>query len=979
MAFPTRIRAWSVALFVVASAPCFALAEGPAEQAPVYEQEVAPLLSRYCGDCHNETARKGDLDLLSLQGILRGGESGQPAVAAGDLDQSPLWRMIEAGEMPPSDAPRPQQHERETIRRWIEQGAASQASEGNAADQAWRQSAWRVMDMLEWNCSVCHGARVQQGGLDVRSVASLLKGGKSGSAIVAGDAEASLLVKKLAAGEMPPFKERYPFAVRAASDEELAALREWIDAGAVDPGPRPQIGDEQAVATAQDRSWWAFQPLSHPATPAVQDDWPRTMVDAFLAARQREQGVSASQEADRRLFARRAFVDLIGLPPSPEELETFLADESPNAHEKLLDRLLTSPRYGQRQAQHWLDAAGFAESEGLESADPIFEEAWRFRDYVIRSLNAGKPFDQFLVEQIAGDELLESEGADSLSPADADRLIATGFLRTAMDSTREPAVNFPVNRLQVIDDTVDMVSTNLLGLTLRCARCHSHKYDPLSQRDYYRLGAVFASAYAPSLWLKPAERLVPLATAAEQQAIAAHNGPLEQQLAMAKTRQEELTAEFTPQLQEKKLAAVPEPTRTALKTALATAAECRTAEQETLLKQHADRVAVSSEELSKEFPHFAEKSRQITSEVESLTSQLRTAPLAHSLRDVAAEPPPFHLLTRGEWRLRAAVVAPGVPAVLRPPADMAPEQAPLPSYDWTAPEPSAKTSGRRLSLARWLVDARHPLTWRVLVNRLFRDLFGTGIVSTVGDFGRTGQPPSHPQLLDRLAGWWIDSGHDLKRLHRLLATSAAYRQQSRHRPEAAAIDPENRLLWRMPLRRLDAESLRDAVLAASGELNLRMGGPSARHETQADGQVITPDQADSRRRSIYMIRRRLTPETLLETFDAPRLNAACVERRASTVVNQSLLLLHSPFLETQSLRMAEKIRLLRSDPAGQIEQLYAEILGRPPTDEERRQAEAFLALPSSDSPSSESSAASTDMLAELALVLFNAAEFLYVD
>ena len=930
------------------------------EQQLVFDRDVLPILQTYCSKCHGPESLKGELDLSQPRSILKGGESGEPAIVTGKAEESPLYRLLASGEMPPNDLPRPTHQQVELIKSWIDAGAAGLGISTAQVD-AENELARNVFDVLEWKCLTCHGRREKQGDLDLRSVGSMLKGGKSGPAIVVGDPTASLLVKRVHADEMPPFKLRYPSAVKPVAPKELDQIRQWIAAGA--PEPHYEVlGDEGQSFSESEQLWWAFQPPQRMPLPEVRAvDRMRTPIDRIVVARLEQVGLTLSSEADRRVLIRRVCDDLWGLPPRPEEVEAFVADEAESAYERLVDRLLASPRYGERWAQHWLDAAGFAESEGLESADPVFPEMYRYRDYVVRSINADKPFDRFLTEQLAGDELAAYRDVPALTPELADNIIATGFLRTAMDSTREPAVNFYVNRLQVLDDTVEIVSSNLLGLSLRCAKCHSHKYDPISQRDYYRFAAIFAAAYSPQDWLRPAERLVPLLTAAEQTEREKHNATVNEKMGEAKKPLDELNDKYLAQLRDQKIASLPADVQDAVRGALNKPADEQSDEMRKLLATHGEQVKATLEEVPKAFPDYAEAVKPLQAAVEDIKSQLLELPQAHALTDVTTAAAPFYLLNRGEWDRRGGQVTPGVPAVLN-----------TESNDYQ-PEPSpANTTGRRLAFARWLTQPDHPLTSRVFVNRVFRQYFGRGIVPTVGDFGRAGSMPSHPELLDHIAIQFVESGWSMKQLHRSIVVSATYRQDSRMRDEAKAVDPENRLLWRMSMRRRDAESIRDGILAIAGTLNEHMYGPSSTTETQPDGQVITPATGQNRRRSVYMLHRRLTPETILETFDAPRMSTNCLERRSSTVVHQSLLMLHSQFLEEQSAELAKRVRATAAEDANQqVEFLYQLVLSRDPNDAELKRAADFLAT--------ETSSESPDLLAELSLVLLNSAEFLYVD
>lgn len=953
---------WPTLLMILLAAPVAATKTAADEPAPTFDRDIRPILQSYCSKCHGPDNRKAELNLADSANILRGGESGNPSLQPGSADDSPLYELVASGEMPPEKEARPTREQVAMLKSWIDLGAPGLAH-NSAQDISLNVVARRVFDIFEWKCLPCHGRRIQQNGLDLRNLDSMLRGGKSGPALVPRDPDASLILQRIHADEMPPFKQRYPFSVKPVSKMELEQIRIWITAGA--PQPVYEVLDEEAPPLSDDeRGWWAFQSLrpgSPPDITALQQAL--APLDAFILVRLQQSQLSLSILASRRVVIRRIYDDLLGLPPAPIDVEAFIADESVDAFERLVDQLLASPRYGERAAQHWLDAAGYAESEGLESADPLLPEMYRYRDYVIQSWNRDTPFDEFLTEQLAGDELQNYQEITELTPQIADNLIATGFLRTAMDSTREPAINFYVNRLQVLHDTVEIVSSNLLALSLRCAKCHSHKYDPISQRDYYRFAAIFSAAYSPQDWLKPAERLRPLLTTKDLARCEKHNSAVNERLAAATKKRNELNDSYLRQLRDMRIAEISPELQEPVRTAFETPTEKRTDAMKKLVADFATKVMPTLGEIPGKFPQYADQIKPLDAEVEQIKAQLLVIPQAHALTDVTADTAPFYLQNRGEWDRRGGQVTPGVPAVL---ASKLPAYRAVPSI--------AGTTGRRLALARWLTHPDHPLTSRVLVNRIWRQYFGRGIVATVDDFGRTGQLPSHPELLDYMAMRFINGGWSVKKLHRSLALSATYRQASDVRTAADTIDHENRLWWRMPLRRRDAESVRDGVLLIAESLNEQMYGPSVPTELQSDGQVVTPATAGRQRRSVYMQHRRLTPETILETFDAPRMSVNCLERRPSTVVNQPLLMLHSSFVELQAAHLAVQIRSAVDDqePTRQITSLYQRVFSRSPAAAELERAQLFL-------QDLQDLQGNGDLLAELALLLLNTAEFLYID
>jgi hypothetical protein len=912
---------------------------------PVFERDIVPILREHCWKCHGETTRKSGLDLRTLAGALRGGASGDPAVVPGKAEASPLYELISTGKMPPKKQPRPSAAHVATIRKWIDAGAAGDGPVRSASSPQ-EELARKVHFLLEIKCHQCHGRKRQEAALDLRTRASMLKGGKSGPAVVPGDPNGSLLVRRIADDQMPPRNVRYKLSIKPLAEPELDQVRQWVACGAHDPPPPPEFPEDVAVSDA-DRLWWSFRPPKRSPPPPVRGrERVRTPIDAFVLARLEAAGFTFAPEASRVTLLRRAYLDLIGLPPTPEEVDAFVHDPDPAAYERVIDRLLASPHYGERWAQHWLDAAGYSDSEGSQGTDPVYPDFYRYRDYVIRAHNSDLPYDRFLLEQLAGDELVDPVAVSGADPNTADPLIATGFLRTAIDPTISPELNFPSDRYQVLADTVEIVSSSLLGLTMRCARCHSHKYDPISQGDYYEFTALFASAYAPQEWLKPTERYLALVSAAEHEAIKAHNAAVDARIAPLK----------------KELNALPIAFSTRIASGQAVLPLAFGYPLQVLVAARASRQTPSD---VKALPAFLERSAALEAAIREAESKRRSLPKAHGLTDVDTDAP-FYLLKRGEWYNRGPVVRPNVPAVLR-----------SASFRIEKPRTGARTAGRRLALARWLTRPNHPLTARVFVNRIWQHHFGTGIVASADDFGHTGARPTHPELLDWLATEFVEKGWSVKHLHRLIMTSRAYRQESRVRLGPAAIDPENKLLWRMPLRRLDAETLRDSVLALAGRLNRGQFGPPVAAVTAKDGQVGTGPNPSDQRRSIYLLHRRSTPVSVLETFDAPRLTTNCVRRRTSIVVSQALLLLNSEFMDREAEALAERLERRAGNNLGAaLDLAYRLVLSRPRSGAEHQRGLEFLRTQSAGYRSANPRRLA---LADFCLVLLNSAEFLYVD
>ena len=965
-------------------------------QSPNFETDVLPIFQQHCLQCHSDQARQGGLSLETLERVLAGGDSGAVVVAHQPLE-SRLLVLINSGGMPMGGAPL-EAGAVEVVRRWIEAGMPGETAETPVPASAPPVREREVMAaVLGAKCLPCHGRRRQEAGLDLRTREGLLKGGKSGPAIVPGKPEESLLVRRIRAQEMPPPHLQEQFSVRGLTSDEFDKVRAWIGAGALpDPETPPQAGPGQdAPAGSQDRQFWSFRPPRRPVEPGVKGkDRIRNPVDAFLLARLEAEGLGFSPPADRLALMRRAWLDLAGLPPSPEEIRSYLADSDPQAYERLVDRLLESPHYGERWARYWLDAVGYADSEGGVSSDNLRPHAFRYRDYVIRSLNADKPYDRFLIEQIAGDELFDYKAVESYGPDQLDLLVATGFLRMGPDSTYSTEQNNLPERLDVVATQIEILSSSTMGLTLACARCHDHKFDPLSQRDYYRLSAILRTAYDPYDWLSPSmgcigvgadcdetnTRLLPLPSDSELREVEEHNAPFERKIAELERQLEEKARPLRKQLLEEKRAALPESLRQDLKEASQAGPQERTPVQKYLLDKFAKTLEVTQAEILQKFKDFAETSKEIEQQIKDEKKKLKAKPKIRALFDMGGRPTPTRILGRGEYTNPGDEVLPGVPAVL---------DGELRPYRVKKPDWSTETTGRRLALAQWLTQPGHPLTARVMVNRIWQHHFGVGLVSTPGNFGSTGARPSHPELLDWLARQFVDNGWSLKALHRLIMTSAAYRQTSSPGPLSLERDPGNRLLSRFPLRRLDADALRDSILKVSGRLDPTRYGPADELEIKPDGEVIAKESPEGYRRSIYVRQRRSQPLSLLESFDAPLLVPNCLKRPHSTVSSQALQLENSELVRLSARHMAGRvIDAAGEDPARQIERVYLLALTRPPTSQESAKAEEVLRrltrewkrhLEVEVPEEPVASKAEWLGLASLCHTFLNSAEFLYVN
>jgi hypothetical protein len=888
----------------------------PKDRAPVFERDVLPLLKAKCLRCHGDKGKQAELDLRTRTGILQGSESG-PVIVPGKPDESRLYEMVHDGLMPPGKKNKLSGAEVEIIRRWIEAGARF-ANDSGKFEPAITQH--DVIPILLRRCTVCHGPRVKEAGLDLRTRASMLRGGKSGPAIVPGKPEESLLIKKIKAGAMPPRRRIVEVSIKPIEPAETEVLAKWIARGAPEVKIEPDVAGTRPdrLVRDEDRAFWAFQPPKAATPPEVkQTDRVRNPIDAFVLHELEQKGMTLAPEADRLMLLRRACFDLTGLPPEPADVRAFLADRDPLAYEKLIDRLLASPRYGERWGRHWLDLAGYADTEGKREQDIVRPFAWRYRDYVIRAFNADKPYDRFLLEQLAGDELADSERAPEITQEIYDNLVATGFLRMAPDPTWYNLTDFVPDRLEVIADEIDVLGSSVMGLTLKCARCHSHKFDPIPQRDYYRLLAIFKGAFDEHDWMKPnwlaglshgprTDRDLPFVTTAERRQWEAHNRKLTKEIEALKTAQ----------------AKKPSP--------------------------------------------------EVQTRINALSAQLVPEPKIRALWD-RGEPSPTYLLRRGDYLRPGRLVGPGVPSVLTDGKT---------AFDVKPPWPGAKKTGRRLALARWLTQPHHPLTARVLVNRLWKLHFGSGIVKTLDNFGKAGAQPTHPELLDWLAVEFMRGGWSLKAMHRLMMTSATYRQSSAVTPRQEKLDPDNALISRMPLTRLDAESLYDTMLLAAGRLDETRYGPPDALQTRGDGLVTPKGTAKGWRQMIYVQLQRKIVATHLENFDFPQMNPNCIERRDSTVAPQALHLMNNGMVRGLAEEFARRVQKEAGDvPARQVEFAYLTALSRPPDADESKLGISALAQLKEQwgKRLANKDEAALRALTTYCHTILNSAAFLYVD
>ncbi len=724
--------------------------------------------------------------------------------------------------------------------------------------------------------------------------------------------------------------------------------------------------------TANEKSHWSFRSVTRPQLPAAKDaGWVKSPVDAFVRAKQEAVGVSPAPVADKLTLIRRVTLDLTGLPPSREEVAAFLKDDRPDAYERIVDRLLASPHFGERQATHWLDVVRFAESNGFE-ADGERPHAWRYRDYVIRSFNDDKPYDRFLTEQIAGDEL--AKGKDPREAADL--WIATGLHRCGPVHMVGGNLDHDVRRQELLTEMVAGFGSAILGLTVGCARCHDHKFDPISQGDFYRLQAFFGSTRYTE---------IDLATETEQEARKKLADTIDAKTRPLKNAVAETDAPIRAGLQRAKRDALEAKYRDALDTA----SEKRTEAQKKLVKDASPLLVVRWDEVLDAMPIFQRAHRTLLREQQHAWEARLPPPNAAAWAIKESTPQKTYVFKRGNPKSKRALVTAAFPRVLVS----------------TEREPKSRTE-----LAKWVTNPNHPLTARVMVNRIWQHHFGRGIVASPNDFGVRGERPTHPELLDWLASEFAKPSKgtpwSLKHIHRLIVTSNAYRQSTTATIPKA--DPENKLLWKMNRRRLEAEAIRDSILAAGGSLNDQLGGSSVKvplepevydlifTEGEPDGLwPVTPDASQHVRRSIYLFNKRNVRQPLLEAFDQPDTLNSCAVRPVSTFAPQALILMNGPFVQEQGKALA--IRLVKdagTDPAKQLEVLYRRTVGRAPTEAESKLALAFLkdqaatirdrvnaghplGIPATAIPKG-ASATAVRALADLCIVTFNTNEFVHI-
>jgi mono/diheme cytochrome c family protein len=826
-----------------------------------------------------------------------------------------------------------------------------QCADARLAQQSGAPLTQQAYTVLQKNCFGCHGA-ARMSELDLRTADGVLTGGENGKVIVPGDAQASRLfqfVSHQGKPTMPPGKK--------LGEADIETLRRWIEAGASFDGFAPAAAEAPKAETAKlpertftaaERGFWAFQPPRRSQPPrAALARWNRNPIDAFLFAAMKAKGLEPSPAADRRTLIRRAYLDVTGLPPAPEDVEAFVNDKAPDAYEKLVDRLLASPHYGERWARHWLDLVRYADSGGFEF-DVDRPDGWRYRDYVVKAFNDDKPYDQFIHQQLAGDEYEASP-----QEASQEAMIATGFLRLGP----EGGGGGERGRQDALDDIITTTSLTFMGMTVGCARCHDHKFDPIPQKDFYRIQAVFAPTRPVSHPLVGPDAVA--AHRAETQRIEAQQRPLKK----AKT---ELEAPYLKMLVEEAVSRLPEYMQVAWRTpeSQRTAGQRLNVQQiKKTLEDDTLSMKLTEKDIVARMPdEDKRKHQELSAQIRALDKQKpKPYPTARAIGEAGAKPGPTYFLERGSPDAKGPAVPPGVLSVVG-------------EYEFPTPPANAKSSWRRRGFAEWLVAPGNPLTARVMVNRLWQHHFGEGLVRTPSNFGKLGEAPTHPELLDWLAVEFVERGWSIKQMHRLMLTSQAYRMASDDIAANVAIDPENRLLWRMPRVRLEAEVIRDQMLAVAGNLDRTLGGPCVypyidpklfQSSTKRTWPGKPDDDPSTWRRSLYVYSKRSIRYPLFETFDQPNLVNSCERRNRSTIAPQALLLMNNNFVILESKFFAERLRKEAGDDArAQAGRAFRLALGRAPSAFELTTSVEFVR-------------SSPNGLAEFCQALFNLNEFVY--
>jgi hypothetical protein len=758
-----------------------------------------------------------------------------------------------------------------------------------------------ILPVFEKNCVACHGPQQKMAGLDLSSFNGMMNGSSSGPVIAPGKPQMSLLWKMVEGGQMPQGGK--------LNDAEKQLIRTYIEQGRF-PVQAPEtaadmLKKDEARITPAERQWWSFRKPVKPAVPAASNkDQANTPIDAFVLAKLEAEGWKMQAEADRVALLRRASFDLTGLPPTQEEVQAFLKDKSPNAWEKVVDRLLASAHYGEQWGRHWLDVAGYSDSRG-DAGDSDREVSWKYRDYVVNAMNRNKPINQFILEQMAGDQLVNYKPGTRPTPDQIEPLTATGFLRTTADITDNQTIYEVDKYFDAQQKSMETSLTSLLGVTVQCARCHDHKFDPILQHDYYRLMSAYQAVFDPENWLAgnlkygpwPSRTILDMGDAAR----AAWIKDVTSSDAKAIRHMDDL------------LEATHQRYRTELKAGRDISDPAKRAQIRKDIENDPDldvdrnvpKDFISDQELEKKFPELAQWKDEIQAKRYARKNQSKIPPnYIEAAWDVSKNPTPTYVLARGNYLAPGAEMQPGLPIVLDNPQNPLPFPDPKDHPEWNG-------TNRRLILAKWMVSPENPLVARVFVNRVWQWHFGEGIVRSVDDFGTQGAKPTHPELLDYLAVSFEEHNWDLKWLTKQIMMSRVYRQSSAEVPEYMAADPSDKLLWRKAPLRLEAETIRDSMLEISGLLNDKMFGPPVDIKRGPDGQWLEDDKKSingQNRRAVYVAQTRTRWISFLHVFDCPDMTSDHqTERFRSALPTQSLALMNSPLVMRATKAFTEKL------------------------------------------------------------------------
>lgn len=792
-----------------------------------------------------------------------------------------------------------------------------------------------IMPVLEKNCVMCHGDKQKMAGLDLSSFSGMMAGSSSGPVIAPGKPERSMLWKMIENDQMPQGGKL------TAGEKQL--IHAYIEQGrfpATEESEAAIQAREAAKITQKSREWWAFRKPVKAAVPEVKNkDQARTAIDAFILAKLEQKGWKMEPEADRVTLIRRAYLDLTGLPPTPAEVKAFVDDKSPKAWESLIDGLLASPHYGEQWGRHWLDVAGYSDSRG-DAGDTDREVSWKYRDYVINAFNKNKPIDLFLIEQMAGDQLVNYKPGSRPTPDQIEPLTATGFLRTTADITDNQTIYEVDKYFDAQQKAMETSLSATMGITIGCARCHDHKFDPLLQRDYYKLMSVYQAVWDPENWVAgslnfgpwPSRMVLDMddatrgswikdVTSSDAKAIRRMDDLLE---ATYQKYRAELKAghELTPEL------------RAQMRKDLE-------ADPDLEVDRNVQKDFITDQEMEKRFPELA----KWKDEVQLLRYNRRNksksgANFIEAAWDVSKTPSPTYILQRGNYLSPGAEVQPGIPMVLDNPENPLKFPDPKDHPDWNG-------TNRRLTLAKWMVSPENPLVPRVFVNRAWQWHFGEGIVRSVDDFGTQGAPPTHQELLDYLTVSFEEHNWDLKWLTKEIMMSQAYRQASTEVPQYMMADPSDKLLWRKAPVRLEAETIRDSMLQVSGLLNDKMFGKQEPIKRGPDGQWLEDDKKGSGngRRSLYLAQTRTRSVAFLHVFDCPDMTSDNqAQRFRASLPTQSLALLNNPLVFRTTKALTQQVlERTNSNYDDAVKLAFDEAYNRPPSAKEMEIAKSSIA------------------------------------